>query len=127
MTGGENRTRILSFRSLSVLNEKGKKKASLLSQARKQMSQDDLSTSSLPENSPHTSRPKKMKKFPPVASFQLAQDQEQPTKKDPIAVFPSVDVRAEQTPPPPPYTPPTLDIQEVEVRRNILYFLLGNL
>ena len=83
------------------------------------MSQDDLSTSSLSENSPQTSRPKKVTKtFPPVASLHLAHDKNLPTKKDPFPVFPSVDVRAEQTPPPPtPYTPPTLYMQEVGVRK----------
>ena len=77
------------------------------------MSQDDLCTSSF------SSRSKKViKTFPSVASLHSAQDEIKPFKKDPIPVFPSLDVGAEQTPPPqpsPPYTPPTVDIQEVEL------------
>jgi hypothetical protein len=61
-----------------VQTNKVRKKASLLSQARKQMSQDDLSNVS--DNSPHTSRPKKVVKsleLPSGASLQSAKDQNQ--------------------------------------------------
>ena len=60
---------------------------------------------------------KVMKTFPP--SFQSARDKNHPTKKDPISVFPSVDMRAKQIPPP-PYTATMLDMQEVEVMKNII-------
>ena len=100
--------------------EKGKKKASLLSQDRKLVSQD-LSTSSMSEKTHHTSRPEKdMKTFPTDASLHSAQDL--------FPVFSSVDERAEQTPAVPAatlsYTPPTLDMQEVEVRkrRSIFFY-----
>jgi hypothetical protein len=93
--------------------EKGKKKASLLSQDRKLVSQD-LSTSSLSEKTHQTSRPEKdMKTVPTDASLRSAQDL--------FPVFSSVEKRAEQTPAvpaaTPSYTPPSLDMQEVEVRK----------